>query len=218
MKRPSPRLYSYVLREDTGFAPNPYHGFCTLACCKPLIRRRAETGDWVIATGSNAKGKRRGGFLSLAMRVTEILTFQEYWDDVRFRAKRPDLDGILEEACGDNLYQRDPASGQWLHIQAYHCEFTTMQEDTSVDRVLISNDFMYWGGNGPPLPEFGGYNLCKEGRGYRVNFPEEVTEEFVEWIRRLQGAGETGVCGNPLDLKMSEKIRRKSRKPSGSDG
>lgn len=63
MNRPGPKLYSYVLREDTGFAPNPYHGFCTLACCKPLIRRRAEIGDWVIATGSNAKGKRRGGFL-----------------------------------------------------------------------------------------------------------------------------------------------------------
>ena len=154
------------------------------------------------------------------MRVTEILTFQEYWDDVLFRAKQPDLDGSLEEACGDNMYQRDPASGQWLHIQAYHCEFTTIQDDTSVDRVLISNDFVYWGGNGPPLPEFGGYNLCKEGRNYLVKFPEEVVEMFVEWIRRLQGAGETGVCGNPLDLKMSEKIRleSRSRKLSDSDG
>ena len=123
MNRPGPKLYSYVLREDTGFAPNPYHGFCTLACCKPLIRRRAEIGDWIIATGSNAKGKRRGGFLSFAMRITEILTFQEYWNDVRFRAKRPDLDGSLEEACGDNLYRRDPASGRWLHIPAYHCDF-----------------------------------------------------------------------------------------------
>ena len=152
------------------------------------------------------------------MRVTEILTFQEYWDDKRFRDKRPDLGGSLEEACGDNLYRRDPVSGDWIQIQAYHCEFTTMQEDTGVDRVLVSNDFMYWGGNGPPLPEFGGYNLCKEGRGYRVNFPEEVAEKFVDWIRRLQGAGETGVCGNPLDLNMSEKIRRKSRKLSCSDG
>ena len=38
-----------------------------------------------------------------------------------------------------------------------------------------------------------------------------VVEMFVEWIRRLQTAGETGVCGNPLDLKLSEKIRRESR-------
>ncbi len=216
MERLSPRLYSYVLREDTGFAPNPYHGFCTLACCKPQIRLRAEIGDWVIATGSNAKGKRRGGFLSFAMRVTEILSFQEYWIDERFRAKRPDLGGSLEEACGDNLYWRDPASGRWLWIPAYHCEIGTMQQDTGVDRVLISDDFVYWGGNGPVLPEFGGYNLCKEGQGYLVKFPEEVVEEFVEWVRRLQGAGGTGVCGDPLD--QSEKNRRKSRKLARLDG
>ena len=218
MERMSPRLYSYVLREDTGFAPNPYHGFCTLACCKPQIRLRAEIGDWVIATGSNAKDKRRGGFLSFAMRVTEILSFQEYWNDERFRAKRPDLGGSLEEACGDNLYRRDPTSGGWLPIPAYHCEFSEMQWDTGVDRVLISDDFVYWGGNGPALTEFGGSNLCKEGRGYRVKFPEAVVEEFVEWVRRLQGAGGTGLCGDPLDQSLSERIRRKSRKLAGLDG
>ena len=216
MERLGPRLYSYVLRVDTGFAPNPYHGFCTLACCMHQIRLRAEIGDWVIATGSNAKGKRRGGFLSYAMRVTEILSFQEYWNDERFRAKRPDLGGSLEEACGDNLYRRDPTSGRWLQIPAYHCELSKMEQDTSVDRVLISDDFVYWGGNGPVFPKFGGSNLCREGRNYLVNFPEEVVEEFVEWVRRLQDAGVTGVCGDPLD--QSEKNRRKSRKLAGLDG
>ena len=174
--------------------------------------------NWVIATGSNAKGKWRGGFLSFAMRVTEIRSFQEYWNDERFRAKRPDLGGSLEEACGDNLYRRDTSSGRWLKIPAYHCEFSAMQQDTGVDRVLISDDFVYWGGNGPLLPEFGGSNLCKEGRGYLVKFPEEVVEGFVEWIRRLQGAGDTGLCGNPLDQRLSERIRRKSRKLAGLEG
>ena len=28
-------LYSYIVKHDNGFAPNPFHGFCTLACCKP---------------------------------------------------------------------------------------------------------------------------------------------------------------------------------------
>ena len=127
MERLSPRLYSYVLRVDAGFAPNPYQGFCTLACCKPQIRLRADIGDWVIATGSNAKGKRRGEFLSFAMHVTEILPFQEYWNDPRFRAKRPDLGGSLEETCGYNLYRRGLTSGRWLQIPAYHCEFSSMQ-------------------------------------------------------------------------------------------
>ncbi len=45
-------IYSYVLRYDDGVAPNPFFGFCTLAVCKPVIRRKAQVGDWIIGTGS----------------------------------------------------------------------------------------------------------------------------------------------------------------------
>lgn len=42
------KLYSYVVARDFGFAPNPFHGYCTLATCKPDIRATASVGDWVI--------------------------------------------------------------------------------------------------------------------------------------------------------------------------
>ena len=45
------KLYSYVMIYDTGFAPNPFWGYCTLATCKPGIRRPAEQGDWIIGSG-----------------------------------------------------------------------------------------------------------------------------------------------------------------------
>ena len=32
-------VYEYVMKCDTGFAPNPFYGTCTLACCKPRIRK-----------------------------------------------------------------------------------------------------------------------------------------------------------------------------------
>ena len=32
-------VYEYVMTSDSGFAPNPFHGTCTLACCKPKIRK-----------------------------------------------------------------------------------------------------------------------------------------------------------------------------------
>lgn len=32
-------LFSYVVETDSGFAPNPFFGVCTLARCKPSIRR-----------------------------------------------------------------------------------------------------------------------------------------------------------------------------------
>ena len=206
------KLYSYVLREDTGLAPNPYHGFCTLACCKGPIRIHAEVGDWIIGTGSDSRGKWRGNHISYAMRVTEVLTFDEYWRDERFLAKRPNPDGDLTESCGDNIYQFDYETGCWCQeIAAYHCKSRELEEDTSVDRVLISDDFIYWGGCGPLLPEFRGCTLIKSGPNYKVKFPGRVVEEFVTWIREFQAEGQRGVCGKPLDLKLSEKLRRGAR-------
>ena len=206
------KLYSYVLRLDTGLAPNPYHGFCTLACCKGAIRSRAEKGDWIIGTGSDASDKRRGKHISYAMRVKEVLTFNEYWRDERFLAKRPNPDGGVTESCGDNIYHFDHETGCWCQeIAGYYCRLKQRKEDTSVDRVLISDDFVYWGGKGPLLPEFQGFNLIKTGPGYRVNFPERVVEEFIAWIRGLQAEGQQRICGKPLDLKLSERSRRDAR-------
>lgn len=52
------KLFSYVLRFDDGAAPNPFWGTCTLAICKPDIRRTANIDDWIIGTGSkNSKLK-----------------------------------------------------------------------------------------------------------------------------------------------------------------
>ena len=208
-------LYSYVLKHDTGFAPNPYYDYCTLACCKAPIRKHAKIGDWIIGTGSDAKGRRRGDYISYAMRVTEILTFDEYWNDERFLAKRPNLDGTLKESCGDNIYHFDFANDCWCQIPAYHCDSSEMEYDTSVDRVFISDDFVYWGGSGPLLPEFSGHNLVKRGPNYKVKFPNEVITEFVEWIRGFQSEGETGACGKPLDVPLAEKLRREARQKAG---
>ncbi len=48
------RLYSYVVVSDHGFAPNPFHGYCTLANCKPRIRWRAQPGGWILGSASRA--------------------------------------------------------------------------------------------------------------------------------------------------------------------
>lgn len=81
------RIHSYVVRYDSGFAPNPFYGHCTLVTCKPGIRRSAEVGDWVIGSGSNARGVGRGGHLVYGMRVTEVMTLDEYALNPRFESK-----------------------------------------------------------------------------------------------------------------------------------
>jgi len=40
------QLYLYTLTDDSGMAPNPYYGTCTLAACKPRIRSGA--GNYAI--------------------------------------------------------------------------------------------------------------------------------------------------------------------------
>ena len=76
------RLFSYVVSRDYGFAPNPFYGTCTLATCKPEIRRTARAGDWIIGTGSKMQG--REDHLVYVMKVAEKRTFSEYWADDRF--------------------------------------------------------------------------------------------------------------------------------------
>ena len=199
------KLYSYIVRRDFGFAPNPFYDFCTLATCKPVIRRTATVGDWVIGTGS--KSKQRNGYLVYAMRVTETMSFDEYWKDTRFRNKRPDMHASVKKSCGDNIYHKDPDSNEWCQIDSHHsCNDTNVCNDTKVDRVLVSDDFIYWGGTGPKLPMFCGCNFCSGGRSHIVypsgkyarecRCPEKAVAELIYWIR---GLNDRGYCGRPTD-------------------
>lgn len=94
------KLYSYIVARDFGFAPNPFFKFCTLATCKPKIRKHASVGDWVIGTGAKVRYG-YSGRLVYAMQVSEILDFDTYWNDERFLQKRPNLNGSLAVLYGD---------------------------------------------------------------------------------------------------------------------
>src|ERR1019366_10139671 len=99
------KVYSYVLAFDAGFAPNPFFGYCTLACCKSGIRRKAKEGDWIVGLTPRAKGE--GNNIVYFMEVEKLLTFDQYWNNSRFRQKRPDVDVKAGRArrSGDNIYE-----------------------------------------------------------------------------------------------------------------
>ena len=42
------RLFTYKVAYDSGNAPNPFNKICTLAICKPNIRRVAKVGDVIL--------------------------------------------------------------------------------------------------------------------------------------------------------------------------
>ena len=195
-------LHSYIVARDYGFAPNPFFGYCTLATCMVFIRERAEVGDWVVGTGSGSKSKQRGGYLVYAMRVEEILTFNDYWFDSRFSEKRPDMYSSVMKSFGDNIYHRCDYDGSWSQADSHHSlsdgspNIANIAHDTSVDRVLVSRDSVYCGGEGPKIPEFSGTSIHGFGKRYMNQFSAEVVGEFAHWVRSL---GESGVCGSPLD-------------------
>lgn len=193
------RLFNYIVARDYGFAPNPFHGYCTLATCKPRIRMKAEVGDLVIGRGTVQQFPE--GTLVYAMRVTTVLTFDEYWNDDRFRRKRPQLRGSRKLQYGDNIYRRG-GNGQFEQADSHHSHEggvpnpVHVVHDTSVDRVLVSDTFTYWGETGPAIPEefrdWDGIDLGARQVRERWNYPQNLIDAFEAWLQPLIGQGYQG--------------------------
>jgi len=207
-------LCVYILAIDTGFAPNPFHGYCTLACCKPDIRRCKEKGDWVI--GLSLKKGRCG--LIYAMQIEEKLTFKEYWNDVRFQIKKVDekyLDkSRVEEEyligrSGDNIYE-PLSNGNWKQHPSRHtclefsdneCEKNKIKDVIEGKYVLVSKNFVYYGRESFPLePEFEKKKLefLKEIGRYKCTFSPEQINEWEYFIEDLLSK-QHGRIGLPND-------------------
>lgn len=193
-------LFSYVVRWDHGFAPNPFHGVCSLATCKPGIRKKAITGDWVLGTGPSRRGF--GDKAVFLMRVDEITTFDDYWRDPRFASKHPTLNGSYKVRFGDNIYHRQEEGGPWIQSDSRHSQhgaianMTNLKRDTgTTDKVLLSKNFIYWGDRAPTIPtKFSRFHIgCP---GYKYNFSGNEVAAFLEWVFSL---GQSGRVGNPIE-------------------
>lgn len=199
------RVHSYVVRYDSGFAPNPFYGYCTLATCKPAIRESAQIGDWIVGSGSADRKIGRGGRLVYAMRVTETMSFDAYDADPRFVRKKPARYGSRRQSCGDNIYYRETTNSPWHQRDSFHSrpdgtsEPRHIARDTGTNRVLISDQYVYFGGEGPHIPDVlrdaSDRLLCKSGRGRSCFEDEKLLADLAAWTASL---GE-GYCGAPYE-------------------
>ena len=143
------KLYSYVIPRDYGFAPNPYFGYCTLATCKPGIRKSAQVGDWIAAYGSARSSIAQK--LVMLMKVGETLSFDEYWTDARFMSKHPVFNKGKIHMYGDNIYHH--VGDRWMQDPSHHSymdgsiNYMNLDRDTKANRVLIATEFFYFGAN-----------------------------------------------------------------------
>lgn len=189
-------FFSYVIEHDYGLAPNPFGGYCTLAVCKPHIRknRNLQIGDWVIGTGSKKLDKLN--HLIYTMQVEEIISFDDYWSDVRFNYKKPKINGSLAQMYGDNFYYTDAKTNDWIQEPSAHSIVSRtkhIKRDTSANKVLISSSFYYLGDNAMAIPE-DYIEICKKGPGMKYKDLNEIGPKFIQWV---QTNIEKGITGDP---------------------
>ena len=173
--------YSYIVARDYGFAPNPFDGYCTLATCKPKIRKHLDIGDIVFGISPAKMGNK----LIYAMKVKEKISFNEYWNHSEFQKKKPVLNGSLKKTYGDNIYYFDSELNQWHQADSHHSHeggvinIDNLKRDTSTtDKVLIGNEYFYFGSKQIELSEKFKNILARWNTGTILGISEKkITEE-----------------------------------------
>jgi hypothetical protein len=193
------RFYSYRVEHDYGLAPNPFGGYCTLAVCKGQIRnnKKLAIGDWIIGFGTKALGVPTK--LIYAMRVDEIITFDEYWNDIRFAYKKPVINGSLVQMYGDNFYHT--VNGVVMQENSAHSKKDGTeneghkQKDTEGKNVLISKHFYYFGDACIDIPTELKSIIGNPRPIKSTAIPEEVKKPFLDW---LSLNFQQGINGDPI--------------------
>jgi hypothetical protein len=187
------KIYSYILRFDDGAAPNPFWGYCTLTICKPVIRRNAQIGDWVIGTGSKKAQVEKGEIHNFsdrvvyAMKITDKKTMKEYdtfcTDNLPNKIPVPSpKDWKLK--LGDCIYDYSNQGNPTPRDGAIH-QNANLAHDLSGLNALLSDHFYYFGAEARPLPD-SLRELIKRNQGHKKIEKTELIEEFEQWIAQFE--------------------------------
>ena len=143
------KLYSYIVVSDNGYAPTQRMGFARL--------------------------------LIVSLRCVGLLTPAITWlgwpapsTGKRVATYRPIIYAMrVTDVCSFEEFKIDERYRGHLYSDS-----NAREEEAKSNRALISNDFVYWGGDGPSLPP--GLTDLIVGRGHKRNFPLEVVRAFVQ--------------------------------------
>lgn len=202
-------VYIYVVARDFGFAPNPFHGYCSLATCKPDIRSTAKIGDWVIGVGGGRL--KATGKCIFAMLVTQKITFNEYWQGVEYNDKKPLRNGSKKMLLGDNIYYFNSNTSAWEQAPSHHSHadgsinISNKNRDTQSAFVLLSNNFYYFGKSAPIIPpnllDTIGYKNHRKHRKYKY----DEAAELIHWLNTNYSDKLNQVLDDPFDFNKSHK-------------
>jgi hypothetical protein len=220
------RLFSYKLTNDSGFAPNPFWGFLTLATCKPQIRLRKKEGDWIAGFTSgelcqHAVGRER---LIYLMRVKEKMPIARYFRDARFARKIPKpMSTRAIERVGDNIYEprREPATApsDFRQLKNEH-HFDDMNRrcagvgesqvtDLSGLNVLIAQRYAYFGSQALYIPDGLRPEVPRGQSAHGVRTADNArAQAFIEYV--FARAGRKCVIAQPLKWPQGDDSWRSS--------
>lgn len=159
------KVCTYIMTHDTGFAPNPFHGVCTLAVCTPNHRRaNLQQGDCIVGIAGVTLCKKiqppaEPMRLVYAMKVDTVKNLDDYYNDDNYKLKIPKLNGSKLEMCGDNFYKLIDGvlthTGQTIDHVGKEIE----KQDCNGNRVFIGRTFCYYGSSAPLIPLTTGWGL-----------------------------------------------------------
>jgi hypothetical protein len=146
-----------------------------------------------------------------AMAVTAKITFDEYWSNPAYLAKRPVRNGSSKMMVGDNIYLRDPRSHKWCQADSHHSNpdgspnSYNLKRDTATDQVLISRHFFYFGSAAPVVPrriiDAIGF---KNGIGHRV-FNANTCRQLITWLETTHRQSLNLFVAPPFDFDDSDR-------------
>ena len=176
------RLFSYCIPIDEGGAPNPFYEVCTLTICKPVIRRIAKIGDWIVGVGSkNVNGKDFSGKIVYAMKITKTMTLEEYEEHCKIHLpnKIPDINHRdYSRKVGDCIYSYQ--NDEIVQLPGVH---NLLNRDTDLNgkKALLSKHFYYFGDKPISIPnEY--KSIIKQGQGHKSNANDFIKEAFILWL------------------------------------
>jgi len=192
------KLLKYVMTNDTGLAPNPFFGVCSLALCTPNhMNANLAPGDWIVGHSSKSTGNR----LVYAMHLTKVLSMDDYFS--QFPEKHPNPYGTIEQQHGDNMYFRN--DGRWLRLpSAEHNSVESFRQDQGRRVYLAEGEDRFWyfgAANSMPLvqqfvDDFPWLILSRQGFGYIRD--ADLIQAFALKLSSLE---QSGLVGLPRDQK-----------------
>ena len=137
------------------------------------------------------------------MRVTDAISFDEYWNDDRFQNKKPELGKSAKHFFGDNIYYDVIEGKSAIQVNSHHSlangatNHLNLNRDIGSNRVLLSDDYIYFGKDARKPPKdlqcFNGVDFPTDVRNYQNCYQEPHIHRIVEWLRSFPEWGLLGI-------------------------